>query len=532
MADWKDCKDSGPWAFTEQPDTFGYLNNLRWSSQQDAIDFCEAKGLPLDLTDRHHPCSHWHKEKVSETPFPSGRWVAAMQQPGTPYIYVYDIVQKAVIRIDTSEIPVFVSSRLELNSTYDLDYTMGANVDSQHGGYCMNKDGTRIWYLFTEADGNRSDAELIEVDISKFNMLKIKSTIFSNLVPSESSPSSNNERIKDGCSDDVHTYWCTNLLAGRIIKIRNSDHSIIDSHIFNYAIECGSSGTPANKPIATIDVHKNTGKLYWIYTRDHSCSAPPYSVCKYFIRADLDLVADVEQVVCASGIMTAPGYQNMIKIYSDRVLLHQSYHPCTGPLTKWELNLSEENIVEGTNSKQYICKKDHTADTSLNKPVTGANWVDYWVEWNHRPDGNAWQDGKSYHCFYIQQELLNNILGVKNGKLFTLMYVCSGYSESLLYCIDFSDMAQFSWVDVSYYTGHVIFAPDPVQWSWTGVSALNQQTGVIVIFRYHLYEKRNYAGCFEANSDLELLCDVPLYSVKHDSGRIISDEPMIWSMPG
>ena len=58
---WKDCKDQGPWDFTEQEDVFGYLNNLRWSSQQDAIDFCNAKGLPLDLPNQHLPCGHWQE---------------------------------------------------------------------------------------------------------------------------------------------------------------------------------------------------------------------------------------------------------------------------------------------------------------------------------------------------------------------------------------------------------------------------------------------------------------------------------------
>lgn len=63
---WQDCKDSGPWDFTEQPDKFGYLNNERWSAQQDAQEFCEKVGLSLDPSDQHLPCGHWHKKPVGE----------------------------------------------------------------------------------------------------------------------------------------------------------------------------------------------------------------------------------------------------------------------------------------------------------------------------------------------------------------------------------------------------------------------------------------------------------------------------------
>ena len=61
MKDWKNNKGSGPWDFEEQPDKWGYLNNPRWSSQADAIAFCEAKGLLLNSPDQHKPCGHWHK---------------------------------------------------------------------------------------------------------------------------------------------------------------------------------------------------------------------------------------------------------------------------------------------------------------------------------------------------------------------------------------------------------------------------------------------------------------------------------------
>lgn len=61
MADWKDNKGVGPWDFVEQPNKFGYLNNPRWSSQVNAQTFCQKHDLPLDSSNQHKPCGHWHK---------------------------------------------------------------------------------------------------------------------------------------------------------------------------------------------------------------------------------------------------------------------------------------------------------------------------------------------------------------------------------------------------------------------------------------------------------------------------------------
>ena len=525
MVDWKGCKNSGPWAFTERGNVYGYLNNALWSAQQDAIDFCEDQGLPLDLPDRHDPCSHWHKAEVTEEPFSAGKWVAAMQQPGTPYIYVYDILQKAVIRIDTSEIPVFVESRLGLDSAYALDYDMGyGNPGAQRGAYCMNKDGTKIWYLFCDqgqypVTRDHPDAQLIEVDISKTVMRVVKRTSFSGLLPAEPYPGPNAGRVNDGCSDDTHTYWCTDLIAGRIIKIRNSDHSIIDDHTFNYPSD-GGAGV-YDEPIMTIDVNKSTEKLYWIYCRD-TLSA----VCKHFVRSDTDFTEEINDVTCEIGY--APGWQNMIRIYSNHILHHRAYHPSVGYLMKRGFDCVESDEVEGTNSKRYACIKSHFAAIA-NRPITGGSWPTYWRQ-SAESGGDVWSEGQSYTCSRIKQEYLQNIFGVKDGNIFTLMHVNSVSHPGFLYCIDFSDMEELSKLDVSYYAGQ-IRPPDTYDWDWTSVSAMNQQTGVIAIFRYNNVEERNYIGCFNADSDLGFLCDVPLHSIKHTSGQR-SDEPQIWTMPG
>jgi hypothetical protein len=518
-----DNKGAGPWAFTERGNVFGYLNNPLWSTQQDAIDFCEDQGLVLDQSDQHDPCGHWHKAEVTEEPFPAGKWVAAMQQPGTPFIYVYDILQKAVIRIDTSEIPVFVSSRLELDSAYTLDYDMGwGNPGAQRGGYCMNKDATRIWYFFNESDGNRVDAELIEVDISKTNMLKVKFTHFTNLLAAGATPGTR-EKINDGCSDDTYTYWCTDLVAGRIIKIQNSDHSIIDDHTFNYPIEGCSLGSFDN-PIATIDYDRYNKKLYWVYTRDHAGCVPFYNACQHLIRADVDFVADIEEVVCGIGFKT-PGWQNMVRIYSNHILHQQGYHPFSSPLYKRTLGLSKENVVAGTALGQWVCIKEHIAALS-NRPITGADYATYWSGWDQQVGGNVWQAGKTYHDIVVHQEYLQNVFGIKDEKIFTLMHLSSISHPAFLYCIDFSGMEEISKLDVSYYAGQRY--PAPYDWDWTSVSAMNYQTGVIAIFRYNNVEERNYVGCFDAKPTLDFLCDVPLYVIRHASSPEILNEPQVW----
>jgi len=58
---WKDDKDLGPWEFEEQSNVWGYLNNPRWSSLREAVEFSEAVGNPIDPTETHRPCKHWHK---------------------------------------------------------------------------------------------------------------------------------------------------------------------------------------------------------------------------------------------------------------------------------------------------------------------------------------------------------------------------------------------------------------------------------------------------------------------------------------
>ena len=532
MADWKDNKGSGPWDFTEQPNKWGYLNNPLWSSQQDSVDFCEGLNIEAGSLDEHKPCGHWHRGEVVPM-IANGKWVAAMQQPGAPYIYVYDIVAKAVIRINTSFNPLIVDGILRLNSAYALDYNMGyGNPGAQRGAYCMNKDGTRIWYLFCDQGAypilrGHPDAELIEVDITSYYMRIVKRTLFPNLLPAEAFPGLNAGRVNDGCSDDTHTYWCTDLVTGRIIKIRNSDHVIVDDHYFNYPIE-PCSGNFLDEAISTIEADKSTEKLYWIYVRDHIFCVPLYNACRHLIRADIDLVADIDSVACVSGVFT-PAWQNMVRIYSNYIFQHRAYHPSTaGYLMKKSLDwVPVGDQVEGTDSQIYSCILDHVSNVG-NRPITGGSWSTYWIV--DGASGETWLNMENYTSGHFLQEYLQNILGVKDNKLFTLMHVNSLDHPAFLYCIDFNGMNEISKLDVSYYAGQS-YLPT-YDWDWTSVSAMNQQTGRILIIRYNELDKRNHAVCIDATPGLTFVCDTRFDLIYDDPTLGPFGEPQSWPLEG
>lgn len=57
----EDNKGQRPFAFTEQKNKFGYVNNPNWSKQANSVAFAEAHSLPVDASNKHVPCGHWHK---------------------------------------------------------------------------------------------------------------------------------------------------------------------------------------------------------------------------------------------------------------------------------------------------------------------------------------------------------------------------------------------------------------------------------------------------------------------------------------
>lgn len=367
-----DYKGEGPWDFKERADKWGYLNNPNWTAD-------------LAHPDMHLPCGHWHKrQSASLHKFDAGRWVAAKSRIGTPYIYLYDIEVKAVVKLKTlttmdteMQSYVIVTEMLALDSLYNLDHSMGG----QRGGYCISKDGNYLWYLFRDASGN---CQLIEVDISQNTMEIVRKTNYSTLVIDQT--------IQDGCTDGNYTYWCTNRLAGRIIKIRNSDHVIMDDHLFNFDLyECALN----EQGINSIDVNINTEKLYWNYVLDHINCSPVYNACVYCIISDLDFNIELNVVECGTGT-SSPFWQTLVRIHSDSVLQSRTYHPFCGLLQKKDLN--NYNVLAD------IC-----------------------------------------------QEAMANILSVKSGKLYTLRTEAIG-TDADLFCIDFNTMTEILKLDVTSYT--------------------------------------------------------------------------------
>jgi len=72
--DWiKDNKGAGAWAFTKQPNKWGYLNNPRWmTTQSEPVNYdgreseepqiWDPSNVPFSKVgaDEHNPCGHWH----------------------------------------------------------------------------------------------------------------------------------------------------------------------------------------------------------------------------------------------------------------------------------------------------------------------------------------------------------------------------------------------------------------------------------------------------------------------------------------
>ena len=258
---------------------------------------------------------------------------------------------------------------------------------------------------------------------------------------------------------------------------------------------------------------------------------PPYNVCRHLIRADIDLTSDIDDVICSSGAICGyPVYQNMLRIYDSCILHHRAYHPSfDGVLMKRGLDCVESDEVEGTDSKRYACIKSHDAAVVGGRPISGGGWTTYWVRSAHS-GGDVWNGTKSYKASRILQEYLQNILGIRNDKIFTLMHVNSLDHPAYLYCIGSSDMDEISKLDVSYYAGQKYGGYD--DWDWTSVSAMNQQTGVIAIFRYNNVKSRNYVGCFDASPSLGFLCDVSLHVIRHIHSSEALNEPQVWPFEG
>ena len=73
MKNWKDCRNSGPWAFEKQANKFGYINNPRWrdlvtGKQQGNSVVWNSNQNPMSAGNsvKHSPCGYWYKGLVTE----------------------------------------------------------------------------------------------------------------------------------------------------------------------------------------------------------------------------------------------------------------------------------------------------------------------------------------------------------------------------------------------------------------------------------------------------------------------------------
>jgi len=263
-----------------------------------------------------------YTELMAEIPVESGEWVAAMTQRSTPCVYVYDLSLKSVMRV-VMQVPPLLTGILPLEPDYDLDFSMGGS-SAQRGGYCINKSETRLWYLFRT--GN--DCELVEVNIESGDLRLVRKTVFLSLIGNYG-----NETIHDGCADDNYTYWCTDLKAdghGRIIKIRNSDHVLVDNHVFDLDLK---GYEELIQGITQMDVWED--HLFWNYV----VKPDGADTCFVFVRTSTSFTLEIEYFRNNSGLGSAYE-QDFVRVYGDYVLQHQDYHPFYGQMWKWDFNLS------------------------------------------------------------------------------------------------------------------------------------------------------------------------------------------------
>ena len=401
-----------------------------------------------------------YTEIVANQPFAQGKWIAAMSQPDTDFVYLYDLTYKSVIKLQLLPIPV-VTDTLALEPLYDLDYGMGYGYPGgQRGGYCMNKDGSRLWYLFRDDTTPvpptlPMNCELIEVDISGIIMKLVKKTVFSDLAPAVVIPDTY-ERINDGCSDNTHTYWCTSMVAGRIIKIRNSDHEITKDIVFAFMGPVGGT-MGQDKGISSIDVDEGRGSILFQFVRD-AYGNFDWNTCLGTVRSNLALDDLITGWDCKGGAQ-AGFWPDMVRVYPDEsdqgfVMYHNAYHPSLGPLK-------------------------HGNTISFYK-YTGEVNVQY----------------------------LQNMLGFCGGKFFVLWHVNSAARQTALssMAVLTTTMSMEHSVDVSDYAGQSYIEP-VYDWDPTSVSALNLQTRTIIMVRYNNVEEQNYVACFSADDNLTLISD-------------------------
>ncbi len=185
---------------------------------------------------QHFPCGHWHTVRPVTVPpitYPptAGRWIYPEGQYGTDYIYVLEIDPAGliapnlpnVVKIDMSTSPPTAVETLRLTTEYTgyFPRTFFTWYTIQAGPSCMNKSGTRIFYILRDYDSGgpntlTANVELVEIDITGTYMEVVKITKFTDLV------SSSSDRIMAMCANNHYVFILTE--DKKLIKVSAEAH--------------------------------------------------------------------------------------------------------------------------------------------------------------------------------------------------------------------------------------------------------------------------------------------------------------------
>ena len=156
------------------------------------------------------------------------------------------------------------------------------------------------------------------MDVSSSRAMSItRKTTFSGILTSD---------IQDGCSDNYYTYWCDGS-AGRIIKIRNTDHTIVYDDYFDLPKRDTAS---FYQGIHSIDTQNE--KLYWNYVTIYG----GWYIVHHSMSDNESMIINYVYEVWGAGI-SAEKDQNMVRIYGGFLFQDRSFNPSWGPLFKRDL---------------------------------------------------------------------------------------------------------------------------------------------------------------------------------------------------
>lgn len=429
------------WDFIEQTDKYGYQNNPRWTNNPNP-DYV------------HAPCGHWHKGPAAPPealPMSIGRLIAAREQYNTPYVYLFDTrnfvnyeVYNAV-RIDTSLDPPQVVGVVALTGSQTLwpdgrrDRLAVNNSGEgvQRGGYCINKSGTRLFYLLFDIWYAESSPPptglLIEVDITPGrNMEVVKSTRIPELLPY-------GVPVIEMVATDERVYFITGDNMGRFVAIDVATHAVAFNYTYGLAGDSGFMALGFNQDCTLM--FSSSEYVDYDVPGDH-----------VYKRHTLGLDGSISTDTIYAQYWSVVFMQEDRKYGTDTVI--RNYHPSTGYI---ELNghSSSGGYFPGYSSSPGICY----------------NILAYLEE------------GET--IVTLQQ---NNTFSAETYLMVHKVIGMSAYHSGPNTCDQIYPAARVDTLEVSLYTGSwsAVYHEDyiPINWSGRAVSVGNTLTGKVLIFSF------------------------------------------------